>query len=130
MPFWDLLYALDRLASAGLWLVVHQTYARQVYLDGRPLETEDFKVRSEGHTGGSLNMVPAYAGYLAANALSGQTRSWLMGQGHCVAAIDPLNVLVGNMSKAHAQRYAVTDDGLSRYVRDFYLYHRPRLGRA
>lgn len=56
--------ALDRLASAGLWLVVHQTYARNVYLDGRPLDTEDFKIRPEGHTGGALNMVPAYAGYL------------------------------------------------------------------
>lgn len=125
VPFWDMLYALDRLTSAGLWLVVHQTYARQVYLDGRPLETENFKVRPEGHTGGSLNMVPAYAGYLAANVLSGLTRSWLMGQGHCVAAIDSLNVLVGNVSEAHAKRYAVTDDALSRYVRDFYLY---RLG--
>ena len=38
-------------------------------------------------------MVPAYAGYLAVNALSGITRGWLMGQGHCVAAIDALNVL-------------------------------------
>ncbi|HEU4685804.1 MAG TPA: hypothetical protein VFS39_14955 [Nitrospira sp.] len=125
VPFWEVLSALDRLTSAGLWLVVHQTYARHVYLDGRPLETEDFKVRPEGHTGGSLNMVPAYAAYLASNVLSGLTRSWLMGQGHCVAAIDSLNVLVGNMSSAHAERYSVTDEGLSRYVRDFYLY---RLG--
>lgn len=121
VPFWDLLCALDRIASAGLWLVVHQTYARQVYLDGRALETEDFKERPEGHTGGALNMVPAYAGYLAANAISGLTRSWLMGQGHCVAAIDSLNLLVGNLSAAHAQRYAVADEGLTRYVRDFYL---------
>ncbi len=49
---YDLLIALDRLISAALWLVVHQTYARTVYLDGRPLDTEDFKVRPDGHTGG------------------------------------------------------------------------------
>src|SRR5688500_18127552 len=57
VPFWNLLYALDQVANAGLWLVVHQTYARHVHIDGRPLEAEDFKVRPEGHTGGSLNMV-------------------------------------------------------------------------
>jgi phosphoketolase len=125
VPFYELLHALDRVASAGLWLVVHETYARRVHLDGRPLERDDFKPRPEGHTGGSLNMVPAYAGYLAANALTGITRAWLMGQGHCVAAIDSLNLLVGNMTPAHAERYAVTDEGLTRYVRDFYSY---RLG--
>lgn len=125
VAFYDLLMALDRLASAALWLVVHQTYARNVYLDGRPLDTGDFKVRPEGHTGGSLNMVPAYAGYLGANVVTGCTRAWLMGQGHCVAAVDSLNLLVGNMTEAHAARYKVTDEGLTRYVRDFYSY---RLG--
>lgn len=122
---YDVLMALDRLTSAGLWLVVHETYARTVYLDGRPLAGDDFKVRPEGHTGGSLNMVPAYAGYLAANVLTGHTRGWLMGQGHCVAAVDSLNLFVGNLTEAHASRYGVTDDGLTRYVRDFYSY---RLG--
>jgi phosphoketolase len=122
---YDLLHALDRVTSAALWLVVHQTYAHNVYLDGRPLATEDFKPRPEGHTGGSLNMVPAYAGYLVANALDGFTRSWLMGQGHCVAAIDSLNLLVDNLTPAHAERYTLTDEGLTRYVRDFYAY---RLG--
>lgn len=125
VAFYELLMALDRLTSVGLWLVVHQTYARNVYLDGRPLEAEDFKVHPDGHTGGSLNMAPAYAGYLAANVLTGHTRAWLMGQGHCVAAVDSLNLLVGNMTEAHAARYAVTDEGLTRYVRDFYAY---RLG--
>lgn len=126
---YELLMALDRVASAGLWLVVHQTYARNVYLDGRALDTEDFKVRPEGHTGGALNMVPAYAGYLAANVLTGVTRGWLMGQGHCVAAVDSLNLLVGNMTPAHAERYAVTDEGLTRYVRDFYSYRLREDGR-
>ncbi|MDZ4797730.1 MAG: hypothetical protein SGI92_06180 [Bryobacteraceae bacterium] len=122
VAFFDLLMALDRLTSAGLWLAVHQTYARNVYLDGRPLDVDDFKVQPDGHTGGALNMVPAYAAYLAANVLTGHTRAWLMGQGHCVAAVDSLNLLVGNMTQTHAERYAVTDEGLTRYVRDFYAY--------
>jgi len=122
VPFYDLLHALDRVASAAMWLVVHETYARNVYLDGRALSAEDFKPRPEGHTGGALNMVPAYAGYLAIDALTGVTRAWLMGQGHCVAALDSLNLLVGNMMPAHAQRYSVTDKGLTHYVQDFYSY--------
>ena len=129
VAFYDLLMGLDRLASAGLWLVVHQTYAHNVYLDGRALDTDDFKVRPEGHTGGSLNMVPAYAGYLGANVVTGWTRAWLMGQGHCVAAVDSLNLLVGNLTEAHAARYNITDDGLTRYVRDFYSYRLDEAGR-
>jgi phosphoketolase len=122
VDLFELLHAADRVASAGMWLVVHQTYAQNAYLDGRPLTKDDFKPRPDGHTGGSLNMVPAYTGYLAANALTGTTRSWIMGQGHCVAAIDSLNLLVGNMTSAHAERYSVTDEGLTRYVHDFYSY--------
>ena len=34
------LFAADRIASAAMWLVVHETYARNVYLDGRPLRAE------------------------------------------------------------------------------------------
>ena len=119
---WPVLHAADRIASAGMWLVVHETYARNVYVDGRPLTAQDFKPAPEGHTGGALNMVPAYTGYLAANAITGLTRAWIMGQGHCVAAVDSLNLLVGNMTPAHAERYDVTDAGLTRYVRDFYSY--------
>ncbi|HVR74515.1 MAG TPA: xylulose 5-phosphate 3-epimerase [Planctomycetota bacterium] len=116
------LWAADRIASAGMWLVVHETYARNVYLDGRPLAADDFKPDPQGHTGGSLNMVPAYAGYMAANTLAGTTRAWLMGQGHCVAAIDSVNLLLDNLSREHAARYSVSDSGLTRYVRDFYSY--------
>ncbi len=58
----------------------------------------------------------------AANSLSGITRSWLMGQGHCVSAIDAANLLVGNMSPAHARRYDHTSEGLTRFVSDFYSY--------
>jgi phosphoketolase len=125
----EILHAADRLASAGLWLVAHSTYARAVHLDGRELRPADFKAQPEGHTGGALNMVPAYVGYLAANAATGTTRSWLMGQGHCVAAIDSVNVLVGNTTPAHAQRYDVSDAGLTRYVRDFYSYRLDEHGR-
>ncbi|HXG15554.1 MAG TPA: hypothetical protein VNK50_04855, partial [Calidithermus sp.] len=116
------LAAADRLASAAMWLTVHMTYARQVYLDGRPLQAGDFKTTPEGHTGGALNVAIAYVGYLVANALSGVTRAWLVGQGHTVAAIDAANVLVGNTTAAHAERYAVDDAGLTRMVRDFYSY--------
>lgn len=116
------LAAADRLASAAIWLVVHMTYARKVRLDGSDLVAEDFKPHPEGHTGGSLNMVPAYVAYLTLNALTGHTRGWLMGQGHCVAALDAVNLLAGNMSPAHAERYGLDDARLSRFVSDFYSY--------
>lgn len=122
VPLFDLLRAVDRVASAAMWLVVHETYARNVFLDGRELRPEDFKPDPQGHTGGSLNMVPAYCGYLAVNALTGFTRGWVMGQGHCVSAIDSVNLLVGNTEPEHASRYPLSDDGLSRYVQDFYSY--------
>lgn len=116
------LAAADRLASAAMWLVVHMSYARKVDFSGRVLRPEDFKATPEGHTGGSLNMVPAYVGYLLANALSGKTRSWLMGQGHCVAAIDAINVLMGNLLPEQAARYGCSPEGLTRLAEDFYSY--------
>ena len=122
VPLFEMLYAADRVASAGMWLVVHETYARNVYQDGRNLAPEDFKPQPEGHTGGALNMVPAYTGYMVVNAITGHTRSWIMGQGHCVAAIDSVNLVLDNVTEAHAERYSITDEGLSRYVRDFYSY--------
>lgn len=112
---------LDRLTSAGLWLVVHMTYANRVDSSGAPLTARDFKCTPEGHTGGALNMVPAYAAYLALNNLTGKTRSWLMGQGHCVAAIDALNVLTENLLPEQHKRYT-GPEGLSRMVADFYSY--------
>ena len=122
VPIFDVLHAIDRITSAGLWLVVHETYAQNVYLDGRDLAPDDFKVTPEGHTGGSLNMVPAYAGYMAVNAITGVTRGWVMGQGHCVSAIDSINLILNNLSKVHAERYSLSDSGLTRYVGDFYSY--------
>ncbi|MBW0147761.1 xylulose 5-phosphate 3-epimerase [Marinobacter arenosus] len=122
------LAALDRLASAGLWLVVHMTYANRVDAEGQPLAPQDFKVTPEGHTGGALNMVPAYAAYLALNNLTGRTRSWLMGQGHCAAAVDALNVLTGNLHPEQAERYQ-KPDGLSRLAADFYSYRQRPDGR-
>ena len=118
----DLLCAADRLANAAMWLVAHMSYAQRVRLDGAALAEEDFKPDPQGHTGGSLNMVPAYLGYMLANALTGITRSWIMGQGHAVAAIDAVNLLLDNMRPEHASRYALSDAGLSRFVSDFYSY--------
>ena len=118
----DVLAAADRVTSAAMWLVVHMTYADKVSLAGTPLQAEDFKASPEGHTGGALNMVPAYVGYLAANLLSGQTRSWIMGQGHCVAAIEAANAMVSNLSPAQRNRYPLDDAGLTRMARDFYSY--------
>ncbi|MBE0480043.1 MAG: xylulose 5-phosphate 3-epimerase [Dehalococcoidia bacterium] len=125
VPIFEMLHAADRLTSCAMWIAVHEVYSRKVYMDGRDLAQHDFKVSPEGHTGSVLNMIPAYAGYMTVNALTGITRSWIMGQGHAVSAIDTVNLLVGNMTPAHAGRYSVTDEGLTRYVQDFYSY---RLG--
>ncbi|MBI2860375.1 MAG: xylulose 5-phosphate 3-epimerase [Chloroflexi bacterium] len=122
VPLFEVLRAADRVACAAMWVAVHETYARNIYLDGRDLHPEDFKPSPEGHTGGVLNMIPAYTGYMAVNALTGLTRSWIMGQGHCVAAIDTVNLLLNNMTPAHAERYSLSDRGLTRYIRDFYSY--------
>jgi phosphoketolase len=76
-----LLAAADRVACTAMSVVAHMTYARRIDRSGCPLGSDDFKQTPEGHTGGSLNMVPAFVGYLLANALTGTTRGWLMGQG-------------------------------------------------
>lgn len=123
-----ILAALDRISSAGLWLVVHMTYAVRVPVDGSHLEARDFKQTPEGHTGGALNMVPAYAAYMALNALTGSTRGWMMGQGHCVAAIEAVNVLLNNLHPEQAGRYSDAN-GLNRLVNDFYSYRQQADGR-
>lgn len=116
------LVALDVLTNQAMWLVVHMTYAKHVFLDGRELSPQDFKRDPQGHTGGSLNMVPAYAAYMAINSLTGQHRDWLMGQGHCVAAVDALQLLTATALAERQQQYPLNDDGLSRFVQDFYNY--------
>lgn len=116
------LKAADRLANAAMWLTAHMTYADSVYMDGRALRQEDFKPDPQGHTGGALNIAVAYVGYMAANALCGTTRSWMMGQGHCVAAIDAVNLLLDNMSPEQTERYGLSDEGMTQLVRDFYSY--------
>lgn len=118
----DVLSAADRLSSAAMWLVVHMTYSSKVDFSGRPLTADDFKANPQGHTGGSLNMVPAYVAYMVANRLAGITRSWLMGQGHCVAAIEATNVLLQNLYPEQAARYALDDQGLTQLAQDFYSY--------
>lgn len=116
------LMALDKLTSQAMWLVVHMTYAKHVFLDGRDLQPDNFKRDPQGHTGGSLNMVPAYAALLAVNNLTSCHRDWLMGQGHCVAAIDAVQLLTGTALPERRHQYSLTDDGLSHFVQDFYNY--------
>lgn len=128
--YYRVLAAADRLTCAAMWTVVHMTYARRVDLSGAPLPAEAFKATPEGHTGGSLNMVPAFVGYLAANAIAATTRSWLMGQGHCVAAIEAVNTLTGDVSSAQKGRYDRSERGLSQLAADFYSYAIDAEGRA
>ena len=45
-----------------------------------------------------------------------------MGQGHCVAAIDALNVLTGNLHPEQERAYADGEEGLNRLLQDFYGY--------
>lgn len=116
------LAAADRLTSATMWVIAHMTYADRVDLSGAALPADAFKIAPEGHTGGSLNVAPAYVGYLAANALTGTTRGWILGQGHCVAAIEAANCLVGNLSPAQKGRYGADERGLSQLCADFYSY--------
>ena len=117
-----LLAAADRLACVAMNVVAHMTYARRIDLSGTPLAADDFKPVPEGHTGGSLNMVQGFVGYLLANALTGRTRGWIMGQGHCVAAIEAVNALTGDVSPNQRGRYDRSAEGLSRLVADFYSY--------
>ncbi|MAW82487.1 MAG: xylulose 5-phosphate 3-epimerase [Parvularcula sp.] len=118
----ELFAATDKLANAAMRLVAHMTYARHVDMSGAPLQPDDFKADPQGHTGGSLNMVIAFCGYLAANALSGCTRAWTLGQGHSVAAIEAVNALTGDVSPAQQGRYDRSEAGQSALVNDFYSY--------
>ena len=119
---YEALSAADRLASAAMWVVVHMTYARRVDLSGAELVAMDFKSAPQGHTGGSLNVVPAYVGYLAANLLTATTRGWILGQGHCVAAVEAVNCLVDNLTDRQVGRYGFSEAGISRLCADFYSY--------
>jgi phosphoketolase len=124
-----LLAAADRVSCAAMNVVAHMSYARRIDLTGAPLAAADFKPAPEGHMGGSLNMVVAFVGYLVANALTGTTRGWLMGQGHCVAAIEAVNALTGDVSDTQRGRYDRSEQGLSRLVADFYSYAIDEQGR-
>ena len=120
--FYKLLASADRITSAAMWLAVHQTYAKNVYTDGRKLAQSDFKDDPQGHLGGTLNMIPAYVGYMLANTISNYTRGWVMEQGHTVSAIDSVNLILQNMTDAHAKKYHFDDNALSKFCQDFYSY--------
>ena len=117
-----LIAAADRLANAAMWLTAHMTYAYRVDMSGADLPADAFKRNPEGHTGGALNVAIGFVGYLLANALSGHTRAWTLGQGHCVAAIEAINTLTGDLSVTQIGRYERSETGLSRLVSDFYSY--------
>ena len=106
----------------AMWVVPNLAYANRVDLTGAARQAPAFKETPEGHTGGSLNVAPAYVGYLAANILTSKTRAWILGQGHCVAAIEAANALVDNLSPAQVARYGADEAGLSRLCADFYNY--------
>lgn len=120
--YYGLLAAADRITNAAMWLAVHQVYAEHLDINRQELSLKDFKKSPQGHLGGTLNMIPAYVGYLLANALMGITRGWVMEQGHAVAAVDSVNLLVNNMNPTHAERYSISNEGLTNFVRDFYSY--------
>lgn len=120
---YEFLHAIDLFCNQAIWIIAHTSYAKNVYFDGRELKENDFKASPEGHMGGSLNMVPGYLGYMAANYLTGFTRSWMMGQGHCVIAIDVINILTNNLYDEQSKRYPFSETGLSQLCRDFYSYH-------
>ena len=126
---YQLLAAADRVANAAMWLAVHQTYAKNIYLDGRKLNKSDFKKDPQGHLGAVLNMIPAYVGYMAANVLTGFTRGWVMEQGHAAAAIDSVNLFLNNINPAHAERYNISNSGLTAFARDFYSYKLDKYGK-
>src|SRR5690606_41493797 len=99
-----------------MWLVVHMTYANRVYLDGRDLPPDAFKSQPRGHTGGALNMVPAYAGLLPLNHFTRTQRDWIMGQGHCVAAIDALQLLTATACPDRRRDCPVPEERSGRVV--------------
>ena len=115
-----LLQAADLVCSQSMWLSAQMGFVKNVYLDGRRLQADDLRNTPGGRNASAMKMIPAYVGYLLANALTGKTRAWLMGQGNSVAAIDAVNVLVRNLEPEQDQRYPLTDEGLSRLCQDFY----------
>lgn len=115
-----LLKAADLVCSQGLWLSAQMGLVKNAYLDGRELQAEDFRSTPDACYVSAMNMVPAYVGYLLANALTGKTRAWLMGQGNCVAAVDTVNVLLRNLEPEQDERYPLTDVGLSQLCQDFH----------
>jgi phosphoketolase len=125
---YQFLHGIDLLCNQAISIVAHTSYANNFYFDRKDLAKDDFKPTPEGHMGGSLNMVPAYLGYMGANYLSEFTRSWMMGQGHCVIAIDTVNILTNNLYESQAKRYSYSEKGISKLCQDFYSYRLSKEG--
>ncbi|HLZ09366.1 MAG TPA: hypothetical protein VKT80_12300 [Chloroflexota bacterium] len=79
VPLFEALYAADRVASADLWLIIHDIYAHYIYLDGRDLAARDFKPDPDVPAIGSLNLAAARAGYAAIRSIMGEIRHWVDG---------------------------------------------------
>jgi phosphoketolase len=115
----ELLAAADRIASAAIWLILQMTLAGRSSLENSEMDQFD---RAEGRQfpGDYLHLALAYTGYLAANALTGQTRSWVMAQAHCAPAIEVVNLLAGNLNESQQKLYSLDDSGLNRFAEDFF----------
>ncbi|MGM0632858.1 MAG: hypothetical protein ACQETO_06745 [Pseudomonadota bacterium] len=114
----SLVCAADRLCRAARWLLLHLAHARCVRLDGTALPHEEIKTRPRFRPDEAMSLVPAYVGYLLANALTGTTRSWAVDQHHEPAAVLAVDALTGNLEPQWKTRYPLTEAGLSRICRD------------
>jgi phosphoketolase len=116
----ELLAAADRIASAAMWLIFQMSFARRVSLEESDSSPADLKAAGRHFPSDYLQMALAYTGYLAANALTGKTRSWVMAQAHCAPAIEVVNLLTGNLNEAQQKRYSLDEQGLNRFALDFF----------
>src|SRR4030043_2075967 len=57
VPVFELLHAADRITAAAMWLGVHETHARDGYLEGRELIPGGFKPNPGGRQGGARRVV-------------------------------------------------------------------------
>lgn len=122
-PLFTILSAADRVNCAATWIAVNAALARRAHLDGGPLHAPELRLRSpwEGDWSRSLLPIPAYVGYLAANAISGITRGWALRPEAGRTGLDAVDLILGNFDPDLAQRYSLTSEGLARFLED----HRP-----
>ena len=87
------------------------------------MQPDDFKRDPAGHTGGSLNMVPALCRHAGAEPLNRPAARLADGAGAlCGRPVDALQLLTGTALPERRQQYPLNDEGLSQFTRDFYNY--------